>query len=277
MNHRRAIASWIHQSSIFLPHIFLPYLSFQHTKGLRLHRRLLFLLVAAGICLPHLPTHAADEKTEEAAVKIVTLGDSITKGVRSGVKPEETFAALVEAGLKKQGIAAQVINVGIGGERTDQALARLDTEVLSHKPRIVTIMYGTNDSFVDKGRKEPRLSAQEFRDNLVAIVARLRATGVTPILMTEPRWGPEGRNGLDVNPNGLLQKYVEGCRSVAKDEKLPLVDHFAHWTKAEADGNKIADWTTDQCHPNPAGHRIMAELMLPVIEKALQAETRKSE
>ncbi len=203
------------------------------------------------------------------AVKIVTLGDSITKGVRPGVKPEETFAALVEADLQKQGIAVQVVNVGIGGERTDQALARLDKDVLSYKPRIVTIMYGTNDSYVDKGKDVPHLSAMEFRENLLAIVGRLRAAGITPVLMTEPRWGPEGRNGLDENPNGLLEHYVEECRSAAKDQKLPLVDHFAHWTKAESDGTKIADWTTDQCHPNPAGHRIMADLMLPVLVKAL--------
>src|SRR5579872_7361801 len=80
----------------------------------------LFLLIAGTICLLQLPANAADEKADEAVVKIITLGDSITKGVRPGVKPEETFAALVEAGLKKEGIAAQVINVGIGGERTDQ-------------------------------------------------------------------------------------------------------------------------------------------------------------
>ena len=234
----------------------------------------LILLLVAGISLSHLAANAADEKADEAPITIVTLGDSITKGVRSGVKPEETFAALVEADLKKQGIAARVINVGIGGERTDQALVRLDKEVLSHKPRIVTIMYGTNDSFVDKGKKEPRLTAREFRENLVAIVTKLRAAGVTPVLMTEPRWGPEGRNGLDETPNGLLEKYVEECRSVAKDQKVPLVDHFAHWTKAESEGTKIADWTTDQCHPNPAGHQVMADLMLPVVLEALQSGNR---
>ncbi|HEY2253898.1 MAG TPA: GDSL-type esterase/lipase family protein [Planctomycetaceae bacterium] len=231
-------------------------------------------LFAAAFCLLNLTVHATDDKADDAVVTIVALGDSITKGVRSGVKPEETFAFLVEAGLKQQGIAARVINVGIGGERTDQALVRLDKGVLSHKPRLVTIMYGTNDSYVDKGKDTPRLSAQEFRENLVAIVARLRAAGVTPVLMTEPRWGPEARNGLDENPNGVLEKYVAECRSVAKDEKLPLVDHFAHWTKAEAEGTKIADWTTDQCHPNPAGHRVMADLMLPVLVKAVRAQTK---
>ncbi len=59
-------------------------------------------------------------------VTIVMLGDSITKGVRSGVNAEQTFAALVEKGLMQKGITTRVINAGIGGERTDQALKRLE-------------------------------------------------------------------------------------------------------------------------------------------------------
>src|SRR5258706_11894334 len=88
----------------------------------------------------------------QTPLEIVTLGDSITKGVRSGVKPEETFAALLEADLKGRGVDAHVSNVGIGGERTDGALARLEKDVLAKKPRLVTVMYGTNDSYVDKGK-----------------------------------------------------------------------------------------------------------------------------
>ncbi len=34
-------------------------------------------------------------------------------------------------------------------------------------------------------------------------------------------------------------------------------------------GKDVGEWTTDQCHPNPAGHREIAGLMLPVIEKLL--------
>ena len=60
-------------------------------------------------------------------VRIVALGDSITKGMRDGVRPDETFASLAERALKADGIDAEVVNLGIGGERTDQALKRLDT------------------------------------------------------------------------------------------------------------------------------------------------------
>ena len=68
-------------------------------------------------------TVAAEFRSQDKEFVIVTLGDSITRGVRPGVKDTETLAALLNAVLTKKGIKANVVNVGIGGERTDQALA----------------------------------------------------------------------------------------------------------------------------------------------------------
>ncbi|MEN9576563.1 MAG: hypothetical protein RL514_4418 [Verrucomicrobiota bacterium] len=203
-------------------------------------------------------------------LRIVTLGDSITKGVRPGVKAEETFAARLEAALRADGVDVSVANVGIGGERTDQALKRLAKDVLTQKPALVTIMYGTNDSYVDQGKDASRLTADEYRANLARLVDELRAAGITPVLMTEPRWGKAAKlNGVGEHPNVRLEKYVAACRAVAAEKRTPLVDHFAHWTAAEAKGTDLGTWTTDQCHPNPDGHRVLAELMLPVLRAAL--------
>lgn len=201
-----------------------------------------------------------------APVEIITLGDSITKGVRPGVKPDETFAAVLEKQLKEKDIAAKVTNVGQGGERTDQALARLEKDVIARKPRIVTIMYGTNDSWIDQGKTEPRLSLDEFRDNTVQLVERLRRAGITPILMTEPSHGKKSAvNGIGEHPNVRLEKYVAATREVAKELNVAFVDHFADWIVAESKGQDLTEWTTDQYHPNPAGHAHMATLMLPAI------------
>src|SRR5688572_22453960 len=81
---------------------------------------LALLLLLAGAALLAAPGERA------GPVRIVTLGDSITKGVRPGVKPEETFSGLLSAELRKRGAAVEVVNLGIGGERTEQALARLE-------------------------------------------------------------------------------------------------------------------------------------------------------
>jgi len=214
---------------------------------------------------------SAAPSAEKATTTIVTLGDSITKGVRTGVAADETFAAVLEARLNKQKKRVAVVNVGIGGERTDQALARLERDVLAKKPRFVTVMYGTNDSYIDPGAKESRLTVDQYRRNLQALVTRLREAKIEPILMTEPRWGDKARpNGLGEHPNVRLEPFVEACRAVAREMKTPLVDHYAAWSKQRDDGIDLSGWMTDECHPNPAGHRFMAETMQPVFERALR-------
>ena len=161
-----------------------------------------------------------------------------------------------------------IVNVGIGGERTDQSLKRLERDVLTKQPHVTVIMYGTNDSYVDQGKSQSRISAEEYEQNLRALVQQLRKENVRVILMTEPRWGEAaGNNGAGEHPNLRLEEYMERCRLVSKDLQVPLVDNYAIWTKRQQAGQTLGDWTTDQCHPNPTGHRVIAESLLPVLKK----------
>ena len=217
-----------------------------------------------------------EAKPAPSVVTIVTLGDSITRGVRSGVKAEETFSALLESTLLSEGIPVKVTNVGVGGERTDGALKRLDKAVLALKPNIVIVMYGTNDSYVDSNRKVPRLAEKDFYDNTMKLVERLKKARVTTVLMTEPSWGAKGQNGLGDHPDILLGKFMERTREVARKTGVPVVDNFAKWQAEAKKGVDIGKlWTTDQCHPNPIGHFMINEEMLPVVRKLATAEAKK--
>lgn len=230
------------------------------------------ILSIAIVCIGG-TTATARIKKEAPPIKIITLGDSITTGVRPGVKPEETFATLLQESLKKEGINAEVVNVGIGGENTAQCLRRLRDEVIDKKPAFVTIMYGANDSYVDKGKTAPRLTEDEFRANLAKIVDDLRKAGIVPILMTSNRLGDKHpNNGAGEHPGKRLEAYAKICREVAKEAKVPLVDHFEFWTKTNADGVDIDRWMTDSCHPNVRGHQEMAKLMLPVILRTIRGK-----
>lgn len=210
----------------------------------------------------------------EEPFTIITLGDSITKGVRSGVAADQTFAAQVEKSLRQNGLNVAVKNVGIGGERTDQALKRLDRDVIAAKPNLVTIMYGTNDSYVDKGKTASRITIEAYETNLRELVTRLKAASIQPVLMTEPMNGEaNAKNGLGEDCNIRLAAFMERCRTVAKELEVPLVDHFAHWQHLQTKRKvKLQDWTTDGCHPNPPGHVEMAhrivQTLLPMIQRA---------
>jgi hypothetical protein len=82
--------------------------------------------------------------------------------VRPGVAAEETFATLLEAELLKQDFEVEVVNAGVGGERTDQALKRLDQAVLALKPRFVLVVYGTLTSAASRQRR-PRWAGSASR------------------------------------------------------------------------------------------------------------------
>jgi len=231
-------------------------------------------ITSIAATLPADETQSAETRAEtQPPLTIVTLGDSITKGKRSGVKSEETFTAILQDSLQAEGFAAELINAGIGGERTDLALKRLES-VVRHRPHLVTVMYGTNDSYVDVGRTESRLSLAAYRDNFRQLVAKLLLQGIEPILMTEPRFADDASpNGLAEDPNIRLAPFMAACREVARECQVPLVDHFAHWTEARANGQVLRDWTTDGYHPNPRGHREMAALMMPVLLSALRPDS----
>lgn len=200
-------------------------------------------------------------------LKIITLGDSITKGVRSGVTANETFAAELQRQLRVDGHPdVEVINVGIGGEMAGQGLLRLERDVVSRNPRIVTIMYGHNDSYVDVGKTMVRVPIPRFRADLSQLVNRLRASNMLPILMTPPAYAEKsGPNGAGEHCNIKLSQYAEITRQVAQTLQVPLVEHFTAWEEISRSGTDLNEWTTDGYHPNPTGHVDLARRMLPVV------------
>lgn len=201
-------------------------------------------------------------------LRIVTLGDSITKGVRAGVAEDQTFAAELQRQLRAaQFPDAEVINVGIGGEQAGQGLARLARDVVAKQPSIVTIMYGHNDSYIDAGKTTVRVSIPRFRADISQLVERLREAGITPILMTPPAYAETSApNGAGEHCNVKLSRYAEVIRQQSETLQVPLVDHFAAWEEISKKGADLNEWTTDGYHPNPKGHADLANRILPVIQ-----------
>lgn len=263
------------QAGVLFPRVIQLWVKWQSRAkscGVILYGLLWFgIILGWAITTTAQPNDGLIDASQNAPLTIVALGDSITKGTREGVHDEETFIALVQRQLSEQGLDTRVLNLGVGGERTDQVLNRLEA-VFDQQPRWVTVMYGTNDSYIDQGQSSSRLSLETYRENLQQIVAQLLLHGIEPILMTEPRWAQDASvNGLGENPNVRLAPYMEACREVAEINRVPLVDHFADWTMQEQAGQKIREWTTDGCHPNPRGHRQIASHLMPTLIAALKA------
>ena len=157
-------------------------------------------------------------------------------------------------------------------------------------PDLVVVQFGINDSWIDagEGRREPRLSRAEYRDNLVFIVRTLKADGARIVLMTPNpmRWDrPEEMAVFRAHPglldtaderglNGLLDLYAESVREVAREEDVPLVDvHRAFEAYGDEPGQSIRELLIagDGIHPSAAGQRLVCRLLTAALAGLLRA------
>jgi lysophospholipase L1-like esterase len=191
----------------------------------------------------------------QGALKIVCLGDSVTKAVRPGVKVDETFVVVLQTKLQAANQKAEVLNFGIGGQTTEHGVARLG-DVLATKPTHVVVMYGLNDSWIDKDKTAPRLTPAEYSANLKKIIDRLKREKVMPLLMTP---NPVAAPKYTPDRNANLKKYVEAVRKLARDENVTLIDVYARYAELALEGTDLNILFTDAMHPNPKGQALIAD------------------
>lgn len=68
-----------------------------------------------------------------------------------------------------------ILNAGIGGQTTEDARLRFQTDVLDQKPKHLFIMFGTNDAAI-LAEGKPRVSKARFRENLVYFIKKAENT-----------------------------------------------------------------------------------------------------
>jgi lysophospholipase L1-like esterase len=235
---------------------------------------------------------AAPSETEIA--RIVAFGDSTTATAADWTSEiTEVYAQCLPRTLAAHGIRAEVINAGIGNTTTHDGKLRFDRDVRGHTPQLVVIQFGINDSWIDAdlGRTEPRLTREEFRDNLRYFIRTLREDGAGTILMTPNpmRWSDpvyielfSSKPGLldtgqERGINALLDLYAQDVRDVASEQGTPLVDVFAAFEDYGKQPGKSIDellLAGDGIHPNDAGQRLVCELLTPGIAAALTRKER---
>ena len=180
--------------------------------------------------------------------RIVCFGDSIT-GVYYHSGGRRAWCDMLGIALSKAYPAAklEMINAGISGHTTVQALARIKTDVLDRNPHLVVIKFGMND--VARGPVET------FKANLATIVNRCRAAGAAVVLCT-----PNSVIENSARPNAKLARFSQAVRDLASARQVLLVDLFDLWQQQrKQDEMAWALLMSDAIHPNMNGHRRIAE------------------
>ena len=175
---------------------------------------------------------------EPRGTNIIAFGDSLTFGM--GVPPHLTWVGLLE---KQFGVP--IINAGVNGNTTSDALARLQKEVLDRDPKVVIVELGGNDLL-------KRIPASEIEKNLDEIVRRIQDQGSAVVLLGAD--APLGVGGLSGTVKKLGKKYNTAyCPNIMKG----ILGHTSMLL------------TTDQIHPNSKGHALIAKRVGKILHREI--------
>jgi len=191
-----------------------------------------------------LPSEAGKEK----AKTIVFFGNSLTAGY--GVDPSEAFPALVQEKIDSMHLPYKVVNAGLSGETTAGGKSRIDW-ILRQPVDIFVLELGGNDGL--RG-----IPIAETSKNLQAIITRVREKNPQVKIILA---------GMQVPPN-MGRTYATAFRVVfqqlAANNQIDLIPFLLENVGGISHLNQA-----DGIHPNPEGHKIVAENVWKVIQGLL--------
>ena len=157
---------------------------------------------------------------------IICFGDSLTFGY--GAKPGEDYPAALG-----QLLDMPVINAGVDGDTTIDALKRIKNDVLDKEPLLVIVEFGGND-FLSKVPKEETLK------NIRAMIEQIQAQGGMVAL-------------VDFGAGMLLKEYHADFHKIAAESQSIFIPNILSGILTSP------SLKSDFIHPNGEGYKVIAQ------------------
>lgn len=200
-------------------------------------RSYLILVIALALIVAtyHWAARTRIYNLDSTGANIIAFGDSLVRGV--GSTPDNDLFSLLS-----ERIGQPILNMGVSGDTTADAIARLDT-VLAADPRLVIIILGGNDYL----KRVPRDITFE---NLGTIVNAIQERGAAVLILGV-------RGGL------IRDTYDDQFKKFAREHHTGFVSNIL-------DG-LIGDtkYMSDTIHPNDLGYAKIADRVEPVLREML--------
>jgi lysophospholipase L1-like esterase len=209
----------------------------------------------------HQTREAAQQTTNDFPFKkILCFGDSLTYGTTSRIVGGLPALTMVEGYVPKlqrrlveeYGDGFNLINSGIGGETSTEAVDRIGGEIRQVNPDLVLLLHG----IVDVNNPLPRFPV--VRANLNEMMRIVIRHNIPIIIATYPPLNPEGFRIQGIDNIARLNDVI---RQEAKQYDVPVADHWNEW------GGNISGQGPDGLHPNDGGYERMAETWLAEIQE----------
>lgn len=181
------------------------------------------------------------------AKTLICFGDSITAGY--GLDVSQAYPAALQRLLDTRGYHYHVINAGVSGATSKDAVARVQS-ILAQHPDLVLVEFGGNDGL--RG-----LPLDLTRRNLDSVLTTLQAARVKVLLV-----------GITLPPNygqDYIRSFDAMYREAAARHHVPLMPMLY-------DGIYTIPGTiqADGIHPTARGSQLIAQHLLPLITPLLR-------
>jgi len=191
--------------------------------------------------------------------RLVFLGDSITEQLTYTRYVMNYFA------LRYPDVKISFRNAGWSGDTAPGGMERLQRDVLSLKPTVVTICFGMNDggyASFDQDRYD------RYIKSMTGLVQTLKEHGMRVVLLTP---GVVDEDIDNKGYNDTLTRYAQGVKELAASEQVAVFDINALMGDVQARAKRDHPKFTmipDSVHPDAPGQALMAYGLL----KALGAD-----
>lgn len=177
---------------------------------------------------------------------LVCFGDSITAD-------ETFFDGMPRLTPRLQEVFPNwiVVNAGVPGDNTFDALNRIEEDVISYKPDFVTVFLGTNDAV-----SFSQVSLQAYKENLEKIVNQVSSDKV---LLISP--APVDEERQHNRTNEVLGQYADVVEEVAKETGSYFLNLYAEMIQERNYKTFVENDERDGLHFGPEGYEYVAKLI----------------
>jgi isoamyl acetate esterase len=184
-------------------------------------------------------------------VKLVCFGDSIT------ARKEGMGTPMLTTKLAKQLDRFKIINAGVSGNNTSDALIRIEKDVIIHNPDLVTVLFGANDAAFHK-----MIDLEVYKANLYKITDMIRPEKT---ILISP--APVDEKVQFARTNEVLSKYASVVKQIASETDSYFIDFFSKMISLEDYSRKLKGIKNDGLHFGESGYDFLVELIVKKIKE----------
>lgn len=183
---------------------------------------------------------------DSQGTNIICFGNSITFGY--GAMPDETYPSVLAKIIK-----IPVINAGIYGDTTIEAIKRIKSDVLDKEPLLVIIEFGGNDFL----RKIPLV---ETSKGIEEMIRQIQSQGAMVAI-------------ADISTNVVMKDYGKELRRLSKKYSTIFIPRLFRGILTNP------TLKSDFIHPNSQGYKLMTlriyRTILPYLEQNARLKQNK--